>query len=104
MESVNNFPGFSIYSQALQGNGEIWYTSFCIIEVVTNAGLTRAGLELPFNVEIYLKYHYFEPYSQTSIKQKLVLCDLNLNFSFKIYINKVGLSLLRFWGWKSLFY
>jgi hypothetical protein len=27
-------------------------------------------------------------------------------FSFKIYINEVGLSLilLRFWGWKCLFY
>jgi len=23
-EPVNNFPGFSIYSQTLQGNGEIW--------------------------------------------------------------------------------
>jgi len=24
MEPVNNFSGFSIYSQTLQGNGEIW--------------------------------------------------------------------------------
>jgi len=24
MEPVNNFPGFSIYSQTLQGNDEIW--------------------------------------------------------------------------------
>jgi hypothetical protein len=24
MEPVDNVPGFSIYSQTLQGNGEIW--------------------------------------------------------------------------------